>query len=168
VTRPKSRFDQAVFAAVKTNDRRPATAPQTVGQDTQQLLKVREFAVDENAQDLKSSRRGVKIPAARRWMEAPDTVFLSTRGCFHDETSELAGPLQGLLLPGGDYGRCDSRCFGLVAELMQSLAQLLFGNRCQKLRGRSTSVAVHPHVERTISRVGKTTLGIIHLHTGHT
>src|SRR2546422_8849223 len=60
--RPQTFFerglDESVLAAVETDDRGPAARSQAARENPQQLLKVGQFAIDQQAQGVKDAGRG--------------------------------------------------------------------------------------------------------------
>src|SRR5438105_2620146 len=85
-------LDQAVLAAVKTDYRRPAARPQGTRQYPQKLLKIGQFAIDEQAQRLKGSGGRVQVPEGRRGMEAPALFFLPDLAGSHNNPNQVSCP----------------------------------------------------------------------------
>ena len=88
------RLDQPVLAAVEADDRGPAAGLQAPRQHPQQLLKVGQLAVDQDAQGLEDPGRRPDLLLARRRLALPRVRVDRDRGRFEDQVHQLARPFE--------------------------------------------------------------------------
>ena len=81
-----------------------------------------------------------------------------------DRLDEVAGPLEGLLLPPPHDRSRDLARVALLAVALEDRREIAFGRLVDDAGGRHVGRRVHAHVERRVGRVGEAAFGAVDLH----
>ena len=80
----------------------------------------------------------------------------------------MTGPDNWFLFPGGDNAPGDCPWIWLIPDIGESFHKVFFADCCKEFCCGFSPGGIHPHVQRSITPVGKSPFGIIDLVTGHT
>jgi hypothetical protein len=151
-----------VLAAVKADYADTPAGAKAIRGDAQKLLQPAHLVIDHHAQSLEGSRGRVQFAGRRK--------SISTRGALRaalggknqaDQLSSSGNRLDGASL---NDGLGDALVVLFVRKLLEFGGQLVFGERCQKIRSRTQQAVIHTHVQQPIILVAEATGGIIQLH----
>ena len=116
----ESRFYQAVFTAVKANNRGPATGPQARRQHAQQFLQVGEFAVDQDSQGLEDAGRRADLLLTRRGFSRQRVRVQGHGGRFQNQFHQLARSFQRRYFATFNDGSGNALGIRFVAEVAEA------------------------------------------------
>lgn len=151
-------FDGAVFAAVEGDDGGDASGLEDARKGIEKRIEVGQLVVDHDAERLKGAGGGVELGA--------HASFDGEVACFADDGHEIFGGSDGLLGSAFDNEFGDLLCVFFVAELIQSISEILFAHAVEDVGGGFTLRWIHAHVERAGLAVGEATVGIVDLRAG--
>lgn len=151
-------FDGAVFAAVEGDDGGDASGLEDARKGIEERIEIGQLVVDHDAERLKGACGGVELGAHA----ALDGEVAS----FADNGHEVLGGGDGLLGAALDDELGDFLCVFFVAELKESVGEILFAHAAEDGGGWFALGWIHAHVERAGLAIGEAAVWVIDLRAG--
>lgn len=150
---------------MKCQDCDSAAGLEAIRRDAQQIAKCAEFVVDENAERLKRSGRGMQFAVARGIVEVRPARPPHPLGS-QNELCEVAGFLRRFYFAHLHDHLCNFCRIGLVGVFAQHTLQFGLRQCGQPIGGRAGDSRVHAHVERAVVFIREAARRIVDLHAG--